>query len=395
MAEPSGRAAAPSTPRRLGQVPGLDGIRGVAVLAVVLSHLNRLLPNSWSGAEFRRATDGGWLGVDVFFVLSGFLITALLLDEQGLRGRNGIGAFYARRALRLLPALYFMLACYALYTFIAGLPVTAMWQSTLGAMFYVTNWLAIYKPTAIAPGTGHLWSLAVEEQFYLVWPLLLTVAFGLNRRARWVIPALITLFAALAIQRAFRWEHVGGWITAFSRTDFRADSLLIGALLGQLWVRRLTPTRGLRVATRISLTGIGVMMWNADVTQRFWYEGGYTLFAVLTAIVVLSVVEGTWRRGVGFEHPWLRWFGRISYGLYLWHLPAIRLVADRYPLWSWTHRTVVATAVTALGVGVSWFCVEQPALRFKRRWEVRDLGPRPVDGGPDLPVSGHLPPAHG
>ena len=181
-------------------LPGLDGVRGVAVLAVVLSHVNRILPVSWSGAEVRRVTDGGWLGVDVFFVLSGFLITALLLDEQGLRGRISFGAFYMRRALRLLPALYFMLVCYAIYTYWAGLPVTAMWQSTLGAVFYVTNWLAILKPEAIAPGTGHLWSLAVEEQFYLVWPLLLTLAFGLNRRARWVIPAMAALIAGLAIQ---------------------------------------------------------------------------------------------------------------------------------------------------------------------------------------------------
>jgi peptidoglycan/LPS O-acetylase OafA/YrhL len=385
-------------PRRLGQVPGLDGMRGLAVLMVVTYHATSAIdvPARSSGwGEVYRAFDGGWSGVDVFFVLSGFLITAILLDEQAVASRIRFGAFYIRRALRLLPAMYFMLALFSVYCLVADLYVDRLPTSIFAAVTYTTNLFDIFSPRSISPPLGHLWSLAIEEQFYLVWPPLLALAFGLRRRASWVVPGMLALIALIFIARRHASYAGEYWGFMYVRPDFRVDGLLIGALLAQLWVRGLTPRRGVAPLAWLGAIGMALMWWNSSVypDSPLWYRGGETLFALCVACVVLGAVERRSAVSRGLEHPALRFLGRYSYAIYLWHFPifyVVRRWLRPYPI---PLRLGAEFAFTAVAVALSWVLVERPALRLKRRWEVRDLAPRPADGGPDLPVSGHLPPA--
>ncbi len=383
--------------RRLRQVPGLDGVRGIAVLTVVIYHFvyksgadgaPALIPNTPFAISLRSGIVGGWLGVDIFFVLSGFLITAILLDEQGLKGKIRFGAFYMRRALRLLPALYALLAIYAVYSIATGMPYYPWWQSSLGIIFYYTNWLGIYNPGGLARGTGIFWSLAVEEQFYLIWPVTLLLFFGINRRARAVIPAMIAIILFLALRRASMVNSVG-WVSLLSRTDTRIDSLLVGALLAQLWVRNLIPRRGLRVAATISVGAVAFLIMVGKVADPRWYSYGLTVVAVLVAVGILGIVEGVWENGGIFGARPLRLLGRVSYGLYIWHTMVIETVTRYGSTWGWGTRLVVSVGATASIVGLSWRFVETPALKLKRRWEVRGIGPSPAVGELDLAVTGH------
>ncbi len=188
---------------------------------------------------------GGFLGVDVFFVLSGFLITALLLREQADHGGVCFGSFYARRALRLLPALFVLLMAHAIYARIAHLPSAAEISTIRAAIFYYVNWYGVWHVFGVAQGLGHLWSLAIEEQFYLVWPTVLVLFLGLRRKTTRVTVILVAAIVTIGVHPALMWEHGTSWLFIFLRTDTRADSLLVGALLACLWVRRRTPTKGL------------------------------------------------------------------------------------------------------------------------------------------------------
>ena len=182
--------------------------------------------------------EGGYLGVDMFLVLSGFLITALLLGEERGRGEVRFGSFYARRAIRLLPALYFMLLCHAAYTLLTEPTGPTEVASIRAAVLYYSNWQVVYDLSDVATGTNHLWSLAVEEQFYLLWPVLLVGLLGLRGtgpdRHRRVGGAIV----AIAAQRAMLWTRARtGWSSSCGPTP-GPTALLIGALLASLWVRR-------------------------------------------------------------------------------------------------------------------------------------------------------------
>jgi peptidoglycan/LPS O-acetylase OafA/YrhL len=374
-----------SAPRLgLGRLAGLDGIRGLAVLLVVLSHMVSrtvgMLPAIGLSTGIRHAVDGGYLGVDVFFVLSGFLITSLLLDEQRQRGRVRFRAFYARRALRLLPALYVMLAAQILYTLIARQPVVTTLQTALGAVLYVTNWQGVYHSTTIAKPLGHLWSLSVEEQFYLVWPVVLIACFGLNRRVRIVIPAFIALIDIVIVQRIGLWQ-IHGWLQPFTRTDARADSLLIGALLAWLWTRYSIPVGLVRRFGWVAIAALFVLVFAAGpaASQSFWYYGGFTVFAVVTAVVILAVVDGHAPGTQFFTLRPLTALGRVSYGVYLWHLPIFVAVGYQGRNWPALMRLVVGLGLTAVATALSWRYVEQPASRLRKRFEIRTSEPRSDD----------------
>lgn len=365
---------APARPfRRLGQVPALDGLRGVAVLLVVVSHTALLtIPGAFgiSFTNINRIVRGGFFGVDIFFVLSGFLITSLLLREQVNDGRIRFGNFYARRALRLLPALVVLLFAHAVYAAVTGLPADAEVNTVWSALLYVLNWRAAFSSAPLALGMGHLWSLAVEEQFYLVWPAVLVLFFGLRRRASFVSALLITAIVVVVVHRALVWGDGVWWIPPFIRTDTRADSLLVGVLLASLWVRGRTPTRGLVPAAWIASVGLVVCIAFTNQEASFVYRGGFTLFALLVAVVVLAAVDGRWPGCRVLELGPLRLVGRVSYGLYLWHLP-IFVAVDRYTTgWSASLRVLFAYGLTVLFTALSWRFVEQPALRLKKRLEV-------------------------
>ena len=368
--------------RRLGHVPELDSLRGLALVCVVLAHLWIIvLPMSWLQRQF---ADGGFVGLEVFFVLSGFLITALLLGEHGRTGTLGLAGFYWRRALRLVPALWFALAVHVAYAATAGYPPSGTAPGELervaAAGGFFMNWLARSSPNDAADLT-HTWSLAFEAQFYLVWPLLVGGVLALRRSPVLLAAVNGALVVAVSIWRLVIFEQQG-WEAAYLRSDSHLDGLLVGSLVACAWVNGWTPPRLPRWILWAGAGAIGAMILLLRADQRLAYAGGTTVVLLATALVVLVVATEA-RQHLGVFGRTTALLGRWSYGIYLWHFPVMFAVTGRAHGWSNLERVVVTAAVTAAGVLVSRYLVELPALRLKRdRRRVRPTwGAVPVSAG--------------
>jgi peptidoglycan/LPS O-acetylase OafA/YrhL len=361
-----------ATVRRLGSVPALDGLRGIAVLLVVVNHTWIVLPGQTGLTAVDNFFRGGFLGVDLFFVLSGFLITALLLREQADHRRVRFGSFYARRALRLLPALFVLLGAHAIYAAYANPPFPFEHEvlNIRAAVFYYANWFVVFDLLRAVPDLGHLWSLSVEEQFYLIWPTLLVLFFGLRRRIAPVVMILVAGIVAVAVHRAMMWDG-SNWLPLFNRTDTRADSLLVGALLACLWVRCRTPEKGLVPAAWVASGILILCVEFARGNQAFLFLGGFTLVAVAASVLILATLESDWPGNRFLSIAPLRAVGRVSYGLYLWHVVVFWAVSRWGSTWPDQVRMLVALGGAAACTLLSWVLVEQPALRLKRRFEYR------------------------
>ena len=222
---PDRRAAASRSPALLGYRPALDGIRGIAITLVVVHHAAAFL----MPAQESRVLPGGFLGVDLFLVLSGFLITTLLMERRE-REEHPIRTFYLRRLLRLVPAVAALLAANFLYALVRGVGVADALRSVVVVLAYVTNWAEL-AGISISPYITHLWSLGIEEQFYLVWPVVLFSglrAWGSRRR---LAVLALTIAVAAAVWRAVLYARGDPWLRIYLRTDARADALAIGAAL--------------------------------------------------------------------------------------------------------------------------------------------------------------------
>jgi peptidoglycan/LPS O-acetylase OafA/YrhL len=361
----TGSAPLAQPTRRLGRIPALDGLRGIAVLVVVFEHIETILVPGTVKID-AGPLHGAFLGVDLFFVLSGFLITGLLLGEQLDRARVRFGAFYQRRALRLLPALYLLLLVHFYYAFVTGLSLRNEWLGVRAALLYVSNWAWKWDGLKATPGLGHLWSLSVEEQFYLVWPVLLIAFFGVRRRTTFVVTVMVAAIIGIAIHRAVMWQNGTNWLFLFIRTDTRADSLLVGALFAQLWIRGWSPRR-LTPWAWIATALLCITITMARSTHAFLYLGGFTLVALCTGVVILAAADGRWIGTRALCFGPLCAVGRVSYGLYLWHMPVF-YVMNRYGAdWGAPARIVAGLPITAALTLSSWIFLERPILRFKRR----------------------------
>jgi peptidoglycan/LPS O-acetylase OafA/YrhL len=352
-----------------GHLPALDGIRAFAVASVVLFH---------AGVGGVR---GGLLGVDTFFVLSGFLITALLLTEHGRNGRIDLPAFWVRRARRLLPALLTVLVATVLTGrfLLDNDDLGLLRTDALAALAYVANWRMIIRGTGYVAATAapsplqHTWSLGIEEQFYLLWPLALTglLAWRPDRCARWALMACCTagtLTSAVLCARFYAPDSIS---RAYYGTDTRAQALLIGAgLAALLWPAVTDPVRRHRAGSRFTATGLlgaaGVgttlWLWHVASDDASWlYRGGLTIAALATAAVVALVVLHP-RSGIArfLASAPLAGAGRISYGIYLWHWPLFSYVtAEATGLSRWLLLTV-RLAGTLLLAMLSYHLIEQP-----------------------------------
>jgi peptidoglycan/LPS O-acetylase OafA/YrhL len=368
----------PAPLRRLVHVPALDILRAFAVSLVVMSHIWVVAPYFYYREIFSQA---GFLGVDLFFVLSGFLITALLVQEHHDLGRIRFGRFYLRRAVRLLPALFAMLSGYLLYAWLAGWPPLGNRSWVVGSagatVVFAMNWRTLWNPLA-AGDLVAMWSLAIEAQFYLVWPVILSLIFGIRRNVRLVIPALAGLIIAVTAWRVLVY-HWWGWQAAYLRTDTRVDGLLIGALTATLFVRGLTPARLPRwTPWVVGATWFGLML-TVKADGSFAYQGGITLWIVASAIMILYVVS--------HPRPLRSWpargaeiIGKGSYAIYLWQVPVIYAVSRQGNPNASVRRIILCLVGIAITATLSWFLVEQPAQRFARRFGAR--GASPVDSPP-------------
>ena len=375
--------------RTFGNVPGWNGLRGVAVLIVFVAHMEVILP-----IPTLLVIPGATVSLDSFFVLSGFLITALLLREQARYGKIGIGPFYRRRALRLLPALYVVVLANALFVYVSHQWVHTEVPTIFSVLFYYSNFYSAsasspFNPT-LAPGYQHLWSLSFEEQFYFIWPWLTIVLLTVRVRLRTVVVVLLSLITLIAAWRFWQFQETHRWWSLFVRTDSRADSILWGALFAHIWVRGKMPKRGLVVAGWIAAAFLLACLPFAKEEGPFVFLGGFDAIDLACAVLILAILDGRWVGRRLFEFKPLVALGIVSYAFYLWHLPVFFAIRYFDPHWNDAVRVVVAIVATLALTIMSWFLLERPLVRWGSRLEAkRKVGlaaeRSPVRSGGELP----------
>ncbi|SOC58326.1 acyltransferase family protein [Ornithinimicrobium cerasi] len=333
--------------------PGLDGLRGVAALVVVVFHVS-----------LGQAVNG-YAGVDVFFALSGFLITWLLLAERDRFGRVSLKQFYVRRLLRLYPAL--VATCLlVLGLAVVGGAVRDVVPGILAALGYVSNWWL--RTGGEAPMLEHTWTLAIEEHYYLIWPLLIT---GFFARARWIRVLAVAVAAAGVVAVLVPWP---GSVDGVRLSYVRGTPIVWGSLLAVAirrgWLdgaARLLPWIG--ALSAVALLTLLVVPWPAPFT---WMEGFTSIPGALSILVVAAIVV------VPGSLPWLAWAplvwaGRRSYGIYLYHFPLLSLLRHHVDVGSIELRMAVGVVATLVVAALSYHFVEKPFLRMKDRFHARPV----------------------
>ncbi len=342
-------------------LPALDGLRGLALLGVLFFHAGGALP-------------GGYLGVDLFFVLSGFLITSLLLFEHRDTGRIALWPFWVRRARRLFPALLSLMPAIAIYARFFAKPVElqGLRSDALATLGYVANWRAIFSHKSYwqlfaAPSPlEHTWSLSIEEQFYIVWPVI--VVFVLRRGSSRHLLGLTLLLLATSMASMLVLFDPERTSRAYLGTDTRAASILAGAALAAVISPETTfssrTVRMLDVLGIASALGLALAWWKLEGTSRFLYRGGFWLTEMAVLVLIACAVSAS-KSIVARALSWkpLTLLGTISYGVYLWHWPInVLLTPERvHARGFWLHVVQFAlTFVVAIG---SYHFLERPIRR--------------------------------
>jgi peptidoglycan/LPS O-acetylase OafA/YrhL len=375
---------------RVPYLPGLDGLRAIAVVAVMVYHAS----SEW--------LPGGFLGVDVFFVISGYLITLLLIAEHEKTGRVHLGRFWLRRARRLLPALFLMLLLLVTYTAIFRSDSLGQLRGdVLAGVGYVSNWYQIvvgagYTAAGDFAPLRHLWSLAVEEQFYLVWPLVMVALLRRGDRriassAAWLVLAAVVITAGTAL--AYHRGSIGEcdvtpdayWTIGdrcvskadglYLSTITRAPGLLLGSAFAMVWrpmaIMRSpmrTKARLLDVAALGGVAGLVAMFWwvhfvTPDGASPFIFRGGFLLVGLATIAVIAAVTHQRSLAGPVMGNPLFLWVGTRSYGLYLYHWPIYQVIREVAGNPLTVSEFVGAMAVTLVITELSYRYVEMPIRR--------------------------------
>ncbi len=394
-------SATSSVPAKSSRIRGLDGIRAIAVLVVFGFH------SQWPHLV------GGWLGVDIFFVLSGFLITTLLLRERSSRGRIALLRFYFRRLCRLLPALGLLFLVLAIYYkadhSLAGHQTKLFmpWAISL-----VPNWrLIAFDPLTTGAYAlsviGHTWTLGVEEQFYVVWPVLLIALFALLRSRRVITVVVFALACLDGAYEIWAW-HVGlGSLRPntqglhdrlFWGTDTHAYGLLFGCAVALYLAARAAEGRaavslwGVRLLRSAALAGtiyIAAIAWLSP-SDAFLDSGGEVGIAAATAVAIwyLAACPDRWTLALLEWRP-VRWIGQLSYGIYLWSIPVVVIVGERILVLGPYFLQLAEFAVAVLCASISYYLVERPISRRAAR--LGRVNSSSADPGPAAPTPAPVP----
>ena len=359
---------------RLSYILGLDGIRAVAVMAVLFYHANA----PWAL--------GGFLGVETFFVLSGFLITSLLLAEWQSTGNLSLRNFWLRRARRLLPAVWLLLAVLPILAiFLASDALPRLKEDIPAALLYITNWVYIVREVPYFEAFGrppllqHLWSLAVEEQFYLLWPVLLVLllrALKNKRTALILITAILVILSS--IWMAVLFDPEADPLRVYYGTDTRAAGFLVGALLAMIWSPS-EPDAGSRkqwqeLAGWSGLLALIILYNKLNEFQPLLYRGGILATALSSALLIVGASRPASLLSKLLETPLLRWIGSRSYSIYLWHRPVLMLTRPGFDLQF--PELLIRGGQIALTFGLaelSYRWIETPVRRYGFRQSVRSL----------------------
>lgn len=351
-------------------VPALDGLRAFAVLAVIFYHMGL----NWA--------PGGLMGVTVFFVISGYLINGLLVAEHERTGRISLKGFWMRRVRRLLPAILLsVVGIAALCTLFNPVLLDKMRPDIVPSLLFYNNWWQIFRNVSYFEAAGspspltHFWSLSIEEQFYVVWPLLLLLLYRLGARKQTIGRVALVLAVASGVAMALLYDPQGDPSRVYYGTDTRAMSLLLGVWLSIAWpsaafderaAEANRPSLGLNLAGIAACAGLVVVIVATNGFSNFPYYSGIALTSVLSALmIIVLVVPGTWLAKLFGLRP-IAWIGKISYSMYLWHFPIILLTTDvnsatATPWWMHAIQLVLTIAAAAL----SYYFVEDPIRKGK------------------------------
>ena len=362
----------------------LDGVRGISILLVLIHHTEFITPVSFS------ILTGGYLGVDIFFVLSGFLITSLLVEEMETTGTVSFRRFYMRRVLRLLPAFGAVLLFSAAVGAIVGFDRLGLtgWR-VFSIVGYFTNWVRAYETPHLWFLT-HFWSLAIEEQFYLVWPFVLFALLRSGMSRRGVLLTVTVLIMVSVVWMAALHSSGATVLRLYTGSDTRAHSLLVGCWfsLALHWGYLKTEfAKRYQPFVHIGMIVLFTAAFKLWIGNPVLYWGGSFIVAVCAGLMILGLVTSDNNRLTAvFSHPVLLWFGKRSYGLYVWHWPVFYLCAAlRRPELAIPCGVIGAVAAAAL----SYHFIELPFLRMKARFSVngRTQSWRPNDRG--VATEGH------
>ncbi|MET1247737.1 acyltransferase family protein [Sporolactobacillus sp. STCC-11] len=355
---------------------GLDGLRALSVLAVIAYHMN--LP--WAG--------GGFLGVGIFFVLSGYLITDLLIQEWNDTHTINLINFWTRRAKRLLPAMIsvvIVVICYVLVFHRSLLQET--WMDARAALFYFSNWWSIFHQQSYFDSFAnpsllkHFWSLAVEEQFYLIWPLLVLLVLRLSKSVKLLYVMTLLLAATSIIGMGLLYQSGTDPSRVYYGTDTRAFALLFGAILACIWPSQHLSAKGNK-AVGIFLDSVGTLaliflllcLSYVNQFEEFLYSGGLALFSLVAVVLISALAHPSTLLGKWLGIKPLRWIGARSYGMYLWHYPIIQLTTpaaqanEIQPL-----RIAIQLTLIVVVSALSYHFIEDPIRR-----SAKDFGRLPI-----------------
>ncbi|MCY7779802.1 acyltransferase family protein [Bacillus haynesii] len=345
-------------------IPGLDGLRAFAVLAVIAYHLNM----SWA--------DGGFIGVDIFFVLSGYLITSIILPAYGNDISLTFRDFWVRRIRRLLPAATIMIFATVIWVALFNRELMhTVRGDAISSLLYVSNWWFIFHDLSYFDSFGspsplkNLWSLAIEEQFYFIWPIILLLGIYIFKKRERLAAAVVLCALCSAIWMSILYVPGGDPSRVYYGTDTRAFELLIGCALALVWpMKRLSGNR-LPNSLKHALHGtelaafalLMVCICFVDEFSPFLYHGGMLLISIIAAILIACVSHPSSFLGFALSVKPLRWIGKRSYGIYLWHYPVIVLSTPVQEIGNPVYwHVAIKVAVTFILAELSYRFIEKP-----------------------------------